>query len=104
MEFRWGNYMRHVTDTTWEKDVQPPAKDLENPKKLTKIYKKLIPSMFDDGAINGYFKAQAGWGHAEKYGLNTSVGENYWKLTFGDETAHGDDLKCEFAPDLKSNK
>jgi hypothetical protein len=104
MEFRWGNYLRNVVETTWDEDDRPSARDLENPKKLTKIFNKLVPSMFDDDAINEYFNAQPGWEDAEKYGLNTSLGENYWKLAFDDETADGDQLKCEIAPDLKSNK
>jgi len=103
MEFRWGNYLRNVISTTWDKDDQPSARDLESPKKLTKIYKKLIPSMFDDTAIDAYFNAQPGWGNADKYGRNTSMDEHYWKLAFGDETADGDALKCEIAPDLRSN-
>lgn len=103
MEFRWGNYLRHVI-STWEEHDQPSARDLESPKKLTKIFKKLIPSMFDDTAIDAYFNAQPGWGNADKYGRNTSVNENYWKLAFVDETADGDALKCEVAPDLRSNK
>lgn len=100
MEFRWGNYLRHVVGT-WEEHDQPSARDLESPKKLTKLFKKLIPAMFDDKAIDEYFKD---WGGADKYGRNTSVNENYWKLTFEDETADGDALKCEVAPDLRSNR
>ncbi len=104
MEFRWGNYLRDALNATCYKGDQPSTRDLERPRKLAKIYKKLIPCMFEDNAINTYFSAQTGWGDAGKYGMNTSVDESYWKLTFDDETADGDDLKCEIAPDLKSNK